>query len=201
MHATIVENPVTLGSIVDSAPRKSEGAESKDHVGWSGVMMRWGQQLMCPIQKWSPFNSFLLLHLRGCVGNTSSVWCIWICLSQVPIFKVYHHQPFSNILGLPQPILATTRAGLNRRLWMRWAKIRCVQTTSAANTSHCSHTGSDVIHAHQQGPISSWLIPILYLIIQLILTRFTPTKKPWLIQSTWSNSHKEEQHKAASRAQ
>ena len=49
------------GLIANSAPGKSECAESKDHTGQSGVMMRWGWQSMCLIQKWSPqsfFNSF-----------------------------------------------------------------------------------------------------------------------------------------------
>ena len=42
---------------------------------------------------WSFINSFLLLRLRGCVRNASSMQCIYLYLHRMPNLDVYHHQP------------------------------------------------------------------------------------------------------------
>ena len=102
---------------MSSAPEKSECAESEDHAGQNGVMMRQGQPMMRPIQRRSPrsfINSFSLLRLRGCVRNASSVRCIYLYLHRTPNSDVYRHRPLVALfqqLTLQGPVHSEQKRG------------------------------------------------------------------------------------------
>ena len=101
-HATIVENPVTQVWLQTQPLGSLNVLRAK--IIWVGAEWWWGEGgSWCvwfrnglpshSLILFSFFSFFLLLCLRGCVGNTSSARYIYMYLHQTPNSDIYHHRP------------------------------------------------------------------------------------------------------------